>query len=198
MDRRTFTTLALASVATLALAPAARAQEFGSAELIAAAKAEGKLVDLGELKTDEDKSMATLLQKQLDGARALLAEIDVKACVQDALASLASPAEKYQEAFSEFKTWLESGLIDQMQFDRLTSQARSDAFGERKLSSLVMAGSAKSQALRYDQSRGQAGSENYPKRQFEEQKKTNEALSLIAGYIRQQNNNGGAIQIVGF
>ncbi|HEX7924758.1 MAG TPA: extracellular solute-binding protein [Bradyrhizobium sp.] len=48
MDRRTFTTLALtlalASVATLALAPAARAQEFGSAELIAAAKAEGKLV----------------------------------------------------------------------------------------------------------------------------------------------------------
>ncbi|WP_246787770.1 ABC transporter substrate-binding protein [Bradyrhizobium sp. CCBAU 53421] len=48
MDRRTFTTLAvtlaLASAATLALAPAALAQEFGSAELIAAAKAEGKLV----------------------------------------------------------------------------------------------------------------------------------------------------------
>ncbi|MHC2436542.1 ABC transporter substrate-binding protein [Bradyrhizobium sp. USDA 4451] len=44
MDRRTFTTLALASAAALALVPAARAQEFGSAELIAAAKAEGKLV----------------------------------------------------------------------------------------------------------------------------------------------------------
>ncbi|WP_246799613.1 ABC transporter substrate-binding protein [Bradyrhizobium sp. CCBAU 51753] len=44
MDRRTFTTLALASVASLALAPSAQAQEFGSPELIAAAKAEGKLV----------------------------------------------------------------------------------------------------------------------------------------------------------
>jgi len=44
MDRRTFTTLALASVAALALAPAAQAQEFGSTELIAAAKSEGKLV----------------------------------------------------------------------------------------------------------------------------------------------------------
>ncbi|WLA46145.1 hypothetical protein QIH80_30640 [Bradyrhizobium elkanii] len=46
MDRRTFTTLALASVAALALAPAAQAQaqEFGSAELVAAAKSEGKLV----------------------------------------------------------------------------------------------------------------------------------------------------------
>lgn len=48
MDRRTFTTLALtlasAGMAILALAPAARAQEFGSPELIAAAKAEGKLV----------------------------------------------------------------------------------------------------------------------------------------------------------
>ncbi|MGX1415050.1 ABC-type thiamine transport system substrate-binding protein [Bradyrhizobium elkanii] len=44
MDRRTFTTLALASVAALALVPAAQAQEFGSAELIAAAKSEGKLV----------------------------------------------------------------------------------------------------------------------------------------------------------
>ncbi|WP_245334879.1 ABC transporter substrate-binding protein [Bradyrhizobium mercantei] len=44
MDRRTFTTLALASAATLALPLRARADEFGSPELIAAAKAEGKLV----------------------------------------------------------------------------------------------------------------------------------------------------------
>lgn len=44
MDRRTFSKLALASAATLALAPRARADEFGSPELIAAAKAEGKLV----------------------------------------------------------------------------------------------------------------------------------------------------------
>jgi len=46
MNRRIFTKLALAGVAGLASAwsPAAQAQEFGSPELIAAAKAEGKLV----------------------------------------------------------------------------------------------------------------------------------------------------------
>jgi cysteinyl-tRNA synthetase len=55
---------------------AAMLADLAAAQAAAVAKAEGKLVDLGELKTDEDKSMATLLQKQLDGARALLAEIE--------------------------------------------------------------------------------------------------------------------------
>src|SRR6478735_10832911 len=44
MDRRTFTKAALGSVAAMAWGASAQAQEFGSAELIAAAKAEGKLV----------------------------------------------------------------------------------------------------------------------------------------------------------
>jgi cysteinyl-tRNA synthetase len=47
-----------------------------AAQTAAVAKAEGKIADLGELKTDEDKSMAALLQKQLEAARALLAEIE--------------------------------------------------------------------------------------------------------------------------
>src|SRR5437667_2339665 len=44
MDRRIFTKAALAGVAALAWGATAQAQEFGSPELIAAAKAEGKLV----------------------------------------------------------------------------------------------------------------------------------------------------------
>src|SRR5260221_11590665 len=44
MNRRIFTKLALAGVAGLAWRASAQAQEFGSPELIAAAKAEGKLV----------------------------------------------------------------------------------------------------------------------------------------------------------
>ncbi len=44
MDRRIFTKVALAGIAALAWGAAAQAQEFGSPELIAAAKAEGKLV----------------------------------------------------------------------------------------------------------------------------------------------------------
>ena len=44
MDRRIFTKLALAGIAGLAWRMPAQAQEFGSPELIAAAKAEGKLV----------------------------------------------------------------------------------------------------------------------------------------------------------
>ncbi len=46
MDRRIFTKLALAGIAGLGIArrASAQAQEFGSPELIAAAKAEGKLV----------------------------------------------------------------------------------------------------------------------------------------------------------
>eukprot|EP00946_MAST-07B_sp_MAST-7B-sp1_P002233 g2233.t1 len=49
--------------------------DLTEAQTAAVAKAEGKLSDLGEAKTEEDKSMATLLQKQLDAAKALLAEI---------------------------------------------------------------------------------------------------------------------------
>src|SRR5438132_7357381 len=44
MDRRNFTKAVLAGVAGLAWSASAQAQEFGSPELIAAAKAEGKLV----------------------------------------------------------------------------------------------------------------------------------------------------------
>src|SRR6476659_6683721 len=44
MDRRTFTKAALGSVAAMAWGASAQAQEYGSPELIAAAKAEGKLV----------------------------------------------------------------------------------------------------------------------------------------------------------
>src|SRR6476620_913987 len=44
MDRRTFTKAALGSVAAMAWGASAQAQEYGSSELIAAAKAEGKFV----------------------------------------------------------------------------------------------------------------------------------------------------------
>jgi|GEM_PF-3987685 len=135
---------------------------------------------------------------ELTKAKNLLAEIDVKSKIKDALESIRSPMDKYKETLNELRGWKDEGRITAEQFGTLNARARKDAFGDTKLPGLIRSGSGEAQALRYDQSRNSGqSSDNYPKQQLEEQKKTTAQLVLVAGYVEQQLTSGGEIELVG-
>ncbi len=150
-----------------------------------------------EQRFDAIRRKGLLDPQQLERVKTLLADIDAKTRITDAVESLKTPIDDYRKTMADLQGWLDTGQIKQDQFDKLSAKARADAFGESKLPGLVRAGSAEAQALRYDQSRGVTQSKDYPKQQVDQQKTTNDRLGLIYQYIRQQLSGGEEIQLVG-
>lgn len=168
----------------------------------------GKMLD--DLKLELDMTGLTALEQRIASIRRdgllnidevkqavdLVRSIDTKSRINDALESIKSPMEKYQEQIAQLQGWFSSGAIDQSKFNLLSGKARRDFFGEDKLPKLYMAGSAESQALAYDQSRGvQAVGNDRSQQQLAEAKRTNDLLAMIGQYIRQQTENNKPIDI---